>query len=198
MLREMKQKAPDIPVVYLAGLSSEDAAISAFRAGAREYFKKPVAAWELRAVIQGLLKTKRSSWEKRSAFVRTGEQEPGACMRTADGNEPYSVVRAVDYIEANLTADIDLDELAKAARVSKYHFCRIFKRCIGVSPLQYVATARIERAKAILRRAGAPVSVVSNMSGFRDISTFIRQFKRQTGMTPSAFRRSRPDALLHK
>jgi AraC-like DNA-binding protein len=61
-----------------------------------------------------------------------------------------------------------------------------------------VATARIERAKAILRRAGAPVSVVSNMSGFRDISTFIRQFKRQTGMTPSAFRRSRPDALLHK
>ena len=38
MLREMKTKAPDIPVLYLTGLSSEDAAISAFRAGAREYF----------------------------------------------------------------------------------------------------------------------------------------------------------------
>ena len=198
MLREMKQKAPDIPVVYLTGLSSEDVAISAFRSGAREYIRKPADDWELRTVLQGLLKTKRSSWEKRSAFVRTGAKEPGAGMRTADGNEPYSVVRAVDYVEANLTSDIDLDGLAKAARVSKYHFCRVFKKCIGMSPLQYVTTARVEKAKVILQRADTPVAVVANMSGFRDISTFIRQFKRQTGMTPSAFRRSRPGELLQQ
>jgi len=190
-VKAIKEKSPGVPLLFLTDLSSEETAIRAFRTGARDYFKKPVIIVQLCAVIQGLLKAKRSSWEERRPFARSLEQEPGSIVEITPGERPAGVDRALDFIEQNLNRCISLEELANAACVSKFHFCRVFRNSMGLNPMEYIANARIERAKNILGHCAAPISSVAGETGFKDISTFNRRFRRQTGMTPSAYRRSR-------
>jgi AraC family transcriptional regulator len=73
--------------------------------------------------------------------------------------------------------------------MSKHHFCRVFKRHLGISPLQFFIRMRVERAKELLKNRALSVSMVALEVGFNDISNFIKHFKKVTGITPSAFRK---------
>lgn len=94
----------------------------------------------------------------------------------------------ITYIEENLHSALELDGLAQKANLSKFHFCRTFKRHTGLNPMKYVAALRIDRAKELLKQDGISVSSIASQVGFRDLSNFIRQFKKVTGVTPSRYR----------
>src|SRR5512139_1909530 len=68
----------------------------------------------------------------------------------AAGANTTSLLKAVCFIEENLGEDVTLDGIAGAANMSKYHFTRVFKRQIGMSPMSFVSHLRIERAKQML------------------------------------------------
>jgi AraC-like DNA-binding protein len=80
---------------------------------------------------------------------------------------------------------ITLVELAQKAGMSKYHFSRVFKRYIGMTPIKFVTLRKIEKAKELLKRRDFNVSAVAYQLGFNDVSTFIKQFKKFTGLTPA-------------
>ena len=80
--------------------------------------------------------------------------------------------------------------LANQANVSKYHFCRLFKRRMGTTPMQFVLARRIIRAKELLRREGLTISMVAAEAGFSELSSFTEQFKKFTGKTPTQYRKS--------
>lgn len=91
------------------------------------------------------------------------------------------------YIESNVGEQVRLDDLARVAGVSRFHFARRFRRRTGQSPIAYLLRARIERAKAMLFCKDTRFSEVAAFLGFSDQSHFTRTFRRVVGMSPSAF-----------
>lgn len=191
-MREIKELHPAIPVVFLTDLGSEDAAINAFRLGAREYFKKPVNLFDLKLTLQKILDTKRLPVGRHLQAV-PGVRPGGplsACVRTVTTDKPQNILQVISFVEENLRSSLELELLARKAHLSKFHFCRMFKQHIGQNPMKFVTALRIERAKELLSQNDLNVSLVANEVGFKDLSNFIRQFKKITGVTPTMYRES--------
>ncbi len=189
LLREMKQDRPSVPVIFITGVSSEEVVIRAFKGGAREYFRKPVAPKELEMTVEMLLRFKRESAENSSPLRsdRRADSEAGIPLA---GRLPEGILRAMRHIDSNLSVDIRLDALAGEACQSKFHFCRVFKHHIGMSPMQFIAARRVEKAKRFLRDASCTISMAAFRSGFNDLSDFSRQFKKCAGISPTSYRES--------
>ncbi|MBE9108156.1 helix-turn-helix transcriptional regulator [Nodosilinea sp. LEGE 07298] len=97
-----------------------------------------------------------------------------------------SVMVAREYLHAHYTDDISLESLAAIAELSRFHFCRVFRQTLGVSPNVYQTQLRIAQAKKLLIQ-GIPVSKIAEMTGFYDQSHFGWHFKRQVGVTPRRY-----------
>jgi AraC family transcriptional regulator len=96
--------------------------------------------------------------------------------------------RVVDFVEANLSADIGLTELAGITGLSRFHFVRSFKKSTGVAPYHYLLRRRVERAQALLREGGLSMAEISRTVGFKSAARFNRAFRRICGAPPSTFR----------
>jgi len=81
-----------------------------------------------------------------------------------------------------------LAALARDAAMSPFHFLRVFRDVVGMTPHQFLLRTRMHRAALRLRRSDDPVSTIAFDAGFNDLSTFNRRFRRITGMSPTAFR----------
>ncbi len=108
-------------------------------------------------------------------------------LRAAAG-EPSSITRARVFIDKYHSESLTLTSVAKAARLSAVHFCRVFKRATGFGFSAYLARVRIDRAKTLLRDGGLRVNEVASAVGFGSVPHFNRVFKRLVGRSPSAFR----------
>jgi AraC family transcriptional regulator len=95
---------------------------------------------------------------------------------------------ATDYVGDNLASGLSLEEIAKAANLSPYHFARLFKESTGLSPHQYVIRERVERAKGLLRGTDLPVGEIARACGFSHHQHLARHFSRLTGTSPTRFR----------
>ena len=98
------------------------------------------------------------------------------------------VARSLEFMEANLGRDLSLAEIAEAAGQSAYHFVRTFRSVMGTTPYRYVIRRRIERAKTLLRTSDEPVAQIGLACGFASQPHFTTAFKRETGVTPAAYR----------
>ncbi|MCJ0872601.1 helix-turn-helix transcriptional regulator [Streptomyces sp. AP-93] len=83
---------------------------------------------------------------------------------------------------------LNLETVAAHAGYSRFHFVRAFKAVYGETPGQYLSRRRIERAEEMLRTADLSVTEICHLVGFRSLGTFSARFKRQTGLTPTAYR----------
>ncbi len=97
-----------------------------------------------------------------------------------------AVRRARDYVQTHLGDGLDLDRLAEAAGVGQRHLIRSFRAASGLTPHAYVTQARVERAKALLRRR-VPAAHVALATGFSDQAHLTKMFKRLTGATPARY-----------
>jgi AraC family transcriptional regulator len=114
---------------------------------------------------------------------------------TADkvANPPASAVarvtRTVRFIERNLYAKLDLPILAREARLSLYHFLRIFEQLSGLTPHQYILRSRLRFAAQHLVNESSKVVDIALECGFGDVSNFNRAFRTEFGMAPRVYRR---------
>lgn len=97
------------------------------------------------------------------------------------------LLQARDYIDEHLTEEINFDQIAERAFISKYHFIRLFKSTFNLSPYQYVLRKKLELAKVKLSQR-ALVQETAFELGYPDLPTFSKAFKAAFGMPPSAFR----------
>jgi AraC family transcriptional regulator len=95
-----------------------------------------------------------------------------------------------DYIEKHVDERIPLATLAELVGLSTYHFCRTFKQSFGMPPHRYHSARRIERAKGLLAKAASSVTDIALTIGFSETSSFTEAFRKATGSTPTAYRRS--------
>ncbi|WP_192346628.1 AraC family transcriptional regulator [Algoriphagus sp. Y33] len=97
------------------------------------------------------------------------------------------MAHVVDYIKKNIRELISLEELASQACMSKAHFIRTFKLDMGLTPMGFVLQERLKLSKQYLILGGFQIQEVCYMSGFRNITYFIRAFKEEFGVTPKVF-----------
>lgn len=96
--------------------------------------------------------------------------------------------RARDLADRHYAEPLDLDALARAAHVSKYHFVRSFADTYGQTPIRYLNLRRIERAQDLLRSANLTVTEICMMVGFSSLGSFSTRFRAVVGETPSQYR----------
>lgn len=103
--------------------------------------------------------------------------------------ERQRLAQVVDYVEAYLTEDLSLNDLALVAGISKFHFTRLFKQAFGLTPHRYLMKRRVERAALALKDdgEGGAIAPIAHQFGFTDQSHFTRVFKQAKGMTPKQF-----------
>jgi len=98
------------------------------------------------------------------------------------------VTKVLKYINQNLYDDIDIDDLAEVACITKPYLIRVFKRSFGTSPLQYINKKKIEKAQLLLITEDITVKELAYTLGYNDHSYFNRLFKKLCGQTPQEYR----------
>lgn len=99
------------------------------------------------------------------------------------------ILDAVRYMDAHYAEKLTMEQVAKTAYLSKYHFLRVFHQHMGVSPYEYLTSVRISKAKELLNTSGEGLDAIAAQVGFADGKGLIRRFRQLTGMTPSQYRR---------
>jgi AraC-like DNA-binding protein len=107
------------------------------------------------------------------------------------------LLKAKDLADAHYAEPLEVDDLARAAGLSKAHFSREFRRTFGESPYVYLLTRRLERAAALLRNTDYSVAEICLEVGLQGIGSFTTSFKRMYGMTPTEYRAAAPPASAH-
>jgi AraC family transcriptional regulator len=102
-----------------------------------------------------------------------------------DERRVSDVLRA---IEEGADEPLPLADLAGQVAMSPYHFLRTFRSVVGLTPHQFILRTRLHRAAVSLRRSGDSISSIAFASGFNDLSTFNRRFRRFIGLSPGAYR----------
>lgn len=105
-----------------------------------------------------------------------------------DRQEQHSscIHQVCEYINQNCTKVFALSDLANVACLSKYHFSRLFKTEIGLTPYEYLIQLKIKYSKELILKGNSPIEVALEL-GFADQSHFINLFKKHTGVTPVNF-----------
>ncbi|MEK0312544.1 AraC family transcriptional regulator [Cohnella sp. 56] len=126
-----------------------------------------------------------------------------ACLRALDGRPdagrtvPEPVTAALKFMETQYHRFLTLEQIAAEAGMSKYHFCRLFVKHTGVTPIHHLTKIRIEEASRLLRQTRQPVAAVAAASGFDNSSYFGKVFRKLMGASPQQFRDSTGDIPDH-
>jgi AraC-like DNA-binding protein len=105
-----------------------------------------------------------------------------------DGKALLRIGEAMSHLERNIHREVNLEELAKIAHMSRRSFLRVFQSATGTSPLAWVIEQRINRACNLLRQTDRRVTEIAFDVGFNDSNYFTRQFSKMTGVSPRSYR----------
>jgi len=120
----------------------------------------------------------------------------GSPLTSARGGlAPWAQRRCIELMHARLSEDISLDDLAAEARLSPFHFARMFKQSVGVPPRAYLTQLRIERACELLASTDLPVTEIAQEVGYSSNQVLARVFAKHHRMSPTEYRRAVRDPV---
>jgi two-component system response regulator YesN len=100
------------------------------------------------------------------------------------------VQKTVDLMRANLDKELRLPGIAQAVNLSVWRLCHIFRSELGISPIHYLRSLRMKRAKDLLETSFLSVKEIAHRVRLNDESHFVRDFKMIYGLTPISYRNS--------
>ena len=104
------------------------------------------------------------------------------------GLTPSQLKRVVEYIQAHLDCELNLNNLSNLIHISPHYFASLFKQSTGLSPYKYIIQSRLEKAKTLLRDRNLPIVFICHEVGFKNQSHFTRVFRQHFKITPKAYR----------
>jgi len=149
-----------------------------------EFQREMESGWETGAIYQehlGLLFS--------IALIQKFNECTAALPIVKGGMTRVRLQRVLDYIAANSHRDITLTDLAEVADLSRFHFARLFRLQMAMTPHRYLMDWRLERAKALLRLDTSMVADIALETGFRSTGHFSRAFRRCVGVSPTEWKR---------
>ena len=117
---------------------------------------------------------------------------------STDEDAPFRIASALSHLEQNIAEDVNLQELARIAHMSRRNFLRVFHAATGLSPLVWLIERRIHRACTLLLQTRRQITEIAFDVGFRDSNYFTRQFRKITGSTPSNYRKTAPPGISQR
>jgi AraC family transcriptional regulator len=106
------------------------------------------------------------------------------------GLAPWAERRCLELMRARFSEDISLDELAAEARLSVFHFARMFKQSVGTPPRIYLTRLRVERACELLESTNLSITQIAQEVGYSSNQVLARIFVKHRHMSPSDYRRA--------
>jgi AraC family transcriptional regulator len=103
---------------------------------------------------------------------------------------PAFVLDVEKFCQLNLARPIGVDDMARVAKMSRFHFSRQFEKARGISPGRYLATLRLEEAMRLIASRQFTVKKVAEECGFGDANYFCKVFRKSFGVSPGAYRAS--------
>lgn len=97
------------------------------------------------------------------------------------------ILSVKEYIDNNISLRFNLEMLVEMSGISRYFFCRIFKKIVGESPINYVNICKINTAKRLLVETEKSVKEIISECGFDNESHFYKLFKKSVGVSPAVF-----------
>jgi AraC-like DNA-binding protein/ligand-binding sensor protein len=174
--REPTQRDFNMVVKMLGGGQNGDWEKKARKA----YFETPVVTVDqCQAIIQllNVFAQYLADFASRHAIARSG-------------SEPNAVASAKQFVQSHAEEPITLAQVVEHVHVSRFYFCKLFKKATGMTLTEYVSRVRVEKAKALLVDPSLRVSEVVYAAGFGSIPRFNSVFKRYVGMPPTEYRAS--------
>jgi two-component system, response regulator YesN len=170
VLKRIKEKYPDLSVIILTGYSTKDIAVDALKGKADDFIEKPVDVNKTRQSIENLLINKHLS---------KGSDDQGIKSK---------MEKITTFITRNSHKKIMLDDVAKFIFLSPKYLSRVFKEELGVGFKEYVLKVKMEDAKKILTNSEETINEISYKYGYKNTESFIKIFKKETGLTPTEYR----------
>ena len=124
------------------------------------------------------------------SIARENQGEKG--LTEISGKVTIPVSRALDYITLHYMEPLKVEELARWCHISETHFRRVFTEFMQMGPLEYINLVRVQTACNYLKNTDESMADIAGKCGFTTLSTFNRNFKQVTGVSPSEWRR-RPE-----
>jgi transcriptional regulator GlxA family with amidase domain len=126
-------------------------------------------------------------------YLAQGQDKSRRADHTASyrhrGLAPEKLQRATDWLQANLSDEVDLGKLARMLGEDPLQFARAFRQSTGLSAQQYRLRIRVERARQLLSDGQLAIKAVTQDSGFYDQAHLTRSFRAAFGTTPLQYRR---------
>ncbi|WP_169979375.1 MULTISPECIES: AraC family transcriptional regulator [unclassified Microbispora] len=99
-----------------------------------------------------------------------------------------AALRVIENMHENLGEPITIDDMARVAMFSKFHFSRVFQRVTGLSPGRFLSAVRLREAKRLLASTVMSVTNISHQVGYSSVGTFSSRFTSSVGLSPSRYR----------
>ncbi|HPO90926.1 MAG TPA: AraC family transcriptional regulator [Victivallales bacterium] len=109
-------------------------------------------------------------------------------LRKQKSQENHLIVSARNFMMQNFLKDLTLEEISDYIKISKYHFCRLYKDKTGHTPIEELRLIRVNHAKKLILFSRKPLKEIAADSGFKDIFHMSRTFRKVLGRTPGSFR----------
>jgi len=190
-LKSLKTLKPSLPTIFTTSQSTEELCLNAFKCGARDYFKKPYVLIDIIQSIELILKSKKVGTGHRSNVLLDKDNNDLTKRPPLQKNHP-NIEQAKKYMEENFSKCFSLDDLAEEACLSKFHFCRAFKKHERMTYSEYLNLVRITKAKNLLKNDLISISEICYLTGYNDLTYFGKVFKTLEGVSPSAYRKNLP------
>lgn len=122
------------------------------------------------------------------AMKRQGGQAQFSPLLAEVAREDSPVARAQQYALGNLEQELSVDSLASVAGLSPRHFARTFSSETRMTPMDFVHSARVDRARQLLESSDLPLKTIAYRCGFRSVRCMRIQFCERLGLTPAQYR----------
>lgn len=169
----IKEMSPDLPVVILTAYSTKDTAIKALKGNADDYLEKPIDIDRTERIIRELILAR------------------GALDETFADDAEGRIERVKSFLGRNYHKKVSLEDAAELVCLSPKYLSRLFREKTGSGFSEYRLSLKIDKAKELLEESGATINQISYDLGYRNMESFIRIFKKFTGLTPTEYRRRR-------
>ncbi len=199
-LREMKVACK---VIILTGFRDFEYAQEAVKQGAYRFLLKPVRTEDLKLAISEAVKEIKSSRSKDEIYcnlekrvkeyygleqTNTESSIGSEKSEDASGNPKYLVGKALTYIKANYSSNLNLKTVSDEVYVSTWYLSKLLKKETGDNFINILNQIRVENAKKLLKDPKYKIYEIASAVGFTDVPYFTKTFKKVTGLTPMDYK----------
>ena len=171
LLEKINEIASDVGTIIVTGYSSKEVVLRALRGKADDYMEKPFDLEKARVVIEKVLNAKNGGYRNDAA------------------DTAGKIEHVKRFLSRNSSRKVSLKDAAEAVCLSPKYLSRIFQEREGTGFNEYKLELKMTEAKNLLKETAYNVDQISEKLGYQNTESFIRQFKKTAGQTPSGYRK---------